>query len=165
MEILTKAIEFATKKHGNQKRKWSGEPYTEHLNNVAQIVKGIGASQEMQAAAWLHDVVEDTDVTHQEIVDEFGVSIANIVYGVTDKSKPEDGNRKARKEIDRIHLSMGCSRVKTLKLADVIDNTRNLKQVDERFYKVYRGEILLLLPLLKGGNEFLMEKAYKQLTF
>ena len=62
---------------------------------------------EMICAAYLHDVVEDTDVTIDEIEREFGDTVANLVYWLTDISKPEDGNRAARKEIDAVHYAKG----------------------------------------------------------
>jgi (p)ppGpp synthase/HD superfamily hydrolase len=59
----------------------------------------------MIAAAWLHDVVEDTPVTLEDLHSEFGEGIAELVEALTDISRPEDGNRRKRKAIDREHLA------------------------------------------------------------
>ena len=102
MSITLKAYTFALAAHAavGQKRKYTGEDYIHHPVQVANIVYSRGYSDEMLAAAYLHDVVEDTQVTIELIKKEFGKCIATLVEGLTDVSKPEDGNRAARKEID-----------------------------------------------------------------
>lgn len=157
---LTKVAVFATWHHRKQKRKYTGDPYINHCKAVADIVASVPHTNEMIYAAWLHDVVEDTDATLEEVKQEFGLIVANYVYGLTDKSQLSDGNREIRKKIDREHLKNACVQIKTIKLADLIDNTRSIVQHDRGFAKVYLYEKSLLLPLLNGGDPTLWYEAY-----
>jgi (p)ppGpp synthase/HD superfamily hydrolase len=91
--IVLKAKEYATEKHTGQKRKYTGEDYIVHPEEVATIVAGLpDSTPEMIAAAYLHDVVEDTDTRLFDITEEFGWTIAHYVGGLTDVSRPEHGN-------------------------------------------------------------------------
>ena len=106
MDIITKAMIFATAAHEavGQKRKYTGEPYIVHPAEVAMITIRLKGTPEMVAAAWLHDVVEDTQVSIDVVKMLFGDHVADLVGWLTDVSKPEDGNRAARKAIDRQHI-------------------------------------------------------------
>src|SRR5699024_7351338 len=79
-KLILKAYNYALKKHGEQKRK-SGEPYIIHPTNVAYTIAEIGLDEKTICAALLHDVVEDTDVTYEDIVNDFGKEIADMVDG------------------------------------------------------------------------------------
>ena len=81
-KLILRAYNYALKKHGDQKRK-SGEPYIIHPTNVAYTIAEIGLDEKTISAALLHDVVEDTDATYSDIVNEFGKEIADMVDGVT----------------------------------------------------------------------------------
>jgi len=89
-----RARAFATAAHAavKQLRKYTGEPYIVHPAAVAEIVKSVRHTPEMIAAAWLHDVVEDTGVTLEAIESEFGADVTSLVFWLTDQSKPSDGN-------------------------------------------------------------------------
>lgn len=89
----------------------------------------------------------------------FGRIVAQMVEGLTDTSKPEDGNRGARKAIDRARIANTSPEVKTIKLADLIDNSRSIFSRDRQFAKVYLAEKLLLLEVLKEGDPFLYAMA------
>ena len=80
MKQLDKAIQFATKAHEGQTRKYTGEPYIVHPLSVMEIVKTVDHTEEMLMAAVLHDTVEDTDVTLQDIDREFGPVVACLLY-------------------------------------------------------------------------------------
>ena len=99
------ALCFAAGAHGaiGQRRKYTGEPYIQHPMAVADIVRHVTDDPGMIAAAYLHDVVEDTQVTIEDVRSHFGVWIAARVADLTDISRPEDGNREIRKAIDRNH--------------------------------------------------------------
>ena len=114
----------------------------------------------MVVAALLHDVVEDCGVTIAEVAAAFGAEVAELVRWLTDVSRPEDGNRKARKAIDR-EKWRGCGNAaaKTIKLADLIDNSRSIVARDPKFAKLYLEEKRQLLPLLAGGDETLHRMA------
>jgi DNA-binding phage protein len=156
---VIKAYEFAAKAHGSQKRKYTGEPYVNHPFEVMGIVASVPHTEDMLCAALLHDVLEDTDATEQEIAKEFGESVCEMVKWLTDVSKPEDGNRAKRKEIDRNHIANAPVEAKTIKLADLISNSKSIMQHDESFAKVYLQEKKLLLEVLQDGDPMLLAKA------
>jgi len=110
----------------------------------------------MICAALLHDTIEDTDVTYEDLKsmeNGFGGDTAKMVLELTDISKPEDGNRAIRKTMDREHLSTISNRAKTIKLADLIHNSVSILKYDEKFSKVFMVEKRELLKVLVGGNE------------
>ena len=158
---LFKAGKFALIAHGNQKRKYTGEPYINHCVEVAGIVASVTKDEDVIIAAILHDTVEDTKVEFEDIHREFGGKVVLLVEEVTDVSKPEDGNRKVRKEIDRIHLSKASPDGKTIKLADLINNTETITKYDENFAKTYMKEKKELLKVLVEGNSELWLRAKK----
>lgn len=157
--IVDRALAFATVAHGDQKRKYSGEPYIVHPVEVMKIVSSVDHDDAMLAAALLHDVVEDTDVTIEEIEESFGADVADLVSDLTDVSKPEDGNRKFRKAMDRDHSAQSSARAQTVKLADLISNSRDILENDPSFAKVYLREKALLLEVLTLGDRTLHAKA------
>lgn len=162
MTKLDKAIKFATKAHGKQKRKYTGEPYITHPIAVMEIVRTVPHTEEMLVAAVLHDTVEDTPVTLADIKAEFGTKVMKLVEGLTDVSRPEDGNRKTRKAMDRAHTAKQSAEVQTIKLADLIHNTESIGRFDPKFYKVYREEKIRILDILKLGDRSLMHIAQQQ---
>ena len=81
-KLIQRAYNYAVSHHGDQKRK-SGEPYIVHPVNVAYTIAELGLDEQTICAALLHDVVEDTDATFEDIVEEFGQEIAEMVDGVT----------------------------------------------------------------------------------
>ena len=161
-EKLQEAIEFATEAHGDQKRKYTGEPYITHPIAVMEIVREVPHTEEMLMAAVLHDTVEDTPVTIEDIKTKFGTKVAELVDGLTDVSRPEHGNRKTRKALDRAHLAKQNAEVQTIKLADLIHNTMSIGLYDPHFYKVYKEEKIKILDVLKLGNQTLKHRAQQQ---
>ena len=147
MSIIDTALIFATAAHGavGQRRKYTDEDYIVHPIRVANIVRSYDGSVEQIAAAYLHDVLEDTLVEHYMICDVFGSKVAKLVLELTDISKPSDGNRATRKAIDREHFINASEEAQFVKCADIIDNSSDLAVNDPSFYKVYRDEVILLL--------------------
>ena len=145
--MVLEAKMFATAAHAavGQKRKYSGDDYIIHPQRVAAIVEKHGGTDEMIAAAWLHDTVEDTDVTPELITEMFGDEVASIVEGLTDVSLPSDGNRAKRKSIDRMHSASASTEAQFVKCADIIDNSWDIADNDPSFAKVYKSEVFLLL--------------------
>jgi (p)ppGpp synthase/HD superfamily hydrolase len=164
--VVNKALAFAKDAHESigQKRKYTGEDYIVHPIEVSQIVKSVGGSEVMQAAALLHDTVEDTNVTNAEIVEHFGPAIAKLVNELTDISKLEDGNRALRKEMDREHSASASADAQTVKLADLISNSKSIVKHDPNFAKVYIREKEALLQVLDKGNSRLHAIATKQVA-
>ena len=160
-KLVARAKIYAIEAHSriNHRRKYSLEPYDVHLKDVADIVSGVTDDEEIIAAAWLHDVVEDTPATFLNLEQEFGSSVAQLVAEVTDVSMPANGNRATRKALDRAHLANASWRGKTIKLADLIDNCRDISSHDPEFAKVYLIEMSGLLEVLSDGHPVLFAKA------
>jgi len=151
MESLAQtALVFATAAHAavGQMRKYTDDPYIVHPIRVATTVAKFGGTDEMIAAAYLHDVVEDTGVSIDDIQDMFGPVVARIVDGLTDVSVPEDGNRAVRKAMDRQHSADATYEAQFVKCADIIDNAHDIGDNDPSFNVVYRKEMLLLIQVL-----------------
>lgn len=167
MNIVQKAQVYAMAAHASVKqlRKYTNEPYIVHPGEVASIVAGVpGATQEMVAAAWLHDVIEDTGCTFTDIHMAFGIDIATLVGWLTDVSKPEDGNRAHRKTIDREHTAQAPAEAQTIKLADLISNSRSIMEHDPQFAVVYLAEKRLLLEVLTKGDPGLHARATEMIS-
>ncbi len=163
--LLERARVFATAAHAavGQKRKYTGEPYVVHPLEVANIVMAAGGSEASIAAAMLHDVLEDTAVTYDLLEDEFGSEVAELVLWLTDVSKPEDGNRSTRKALDRQHSAAAPAEAQTIKVADLISNTRSIVAHDPDFAVVYLQEKRMLLDVLTKADPNLLEQARMQL--
>lgn len=158
--LIDFAYRFASDAHKNQKRKYTNDPYIVHPVAVAKLVASVTDDCEMIAAALLHDVVEDTEITFDDLMNAgFGYGISQMVCELTDISTPSDGNRAARKEIDRRHIELASPRAKTIKLADLIDNTSSICRHDPGFAKVYMKEKKELLKVLLDGDVDLFYKA------
>ena len=166
-DYVAYARSYAVSAHDRvgQKRKYTGEPYWHHCEAFAELVRTHGdGTPDMIAAAYLHDVVEDTDVSLTELATVFGDRIAHLVEQVTDVSKPTDGNRAHRKRLDREHLARSSSEAKTIKLADLIDNSRSILEHDRAFARVYIEEKKLLLDVLREGSPVLWSMADEIVT-
>jgi len=164
--LSEKAADFARLKHANQKRKYTSEPYFNHCEEVANILQALSSdgseckgNEELIAAAYLHDTLEDTDTTYEELVENFGSIVAKFVLEVTDVSKPSDGNREARKKLDRLHIAKSSRGGMNIKLADLISNSRSIVQHDKNFAKVYLEEKKELLDVLIHGDLSLFHNA------
>ena len=162
--IITAAKMLAGEAHKGQTRKYSGLPYIIHPVEVATIVEEAGGTDEMIAAALLHDVIEDTEFTYEDIAEKTSPEVADLVQGMTEVSKPEDGNRKVRKAMDRDFLAKQAPEVQTIKYADVISNTQDIRVYDPKFAEVYVAEIKELLKVIDKGDPELYEKA-KQIVY
>ena len=133
----------------NQVRKYTKEPYWTHPISVAKIVRDYGGNEKQVCAALLHDAVEDVPwVTSLLIIMLFEVELATMVFGLTDQSTPEDGNRKIRKSIDRGWFEEQDADTQFVKLADLLDNTRSICEYDPKFAKVYLEEKRQLLGVV-----------------
>lgn len=166
--LLEKAYNFALEKHKEQKRKYTNEPYIVHPVNVSKIIEEAFSSTPelyiysdklnmrfvVEACALLHDTVEDTDTTFNEIEENFGIHIRNILYYITNVSKPSDGNRKTRKEIDMYHNLEGPLESIMVKLADIIDNCNNIMKRDPSFGKKYLKEKQQFLLILSSKGKY-----------
>ena len=161
---LDEVLAFATEAHSGQLRKYTGDDYIVHPIAVSELVKTHGGSEAQFAAALLHDTVEDCDVTVDDIKQKFGTEIADLVYWLTDTSKPEDGNRAIRKAIDAERLGNAPKEAQFVKLADLIDNSKSIVEFDFSFAKVYlREKSILLSKMTKVHDSSLFAMAHSQL--
>jgi len=126
VQRILAAAQFAAEKHAGQKRKGAAqEPYVNHVIEVARLVADSSSTldTELIMACFLHDVVEDTEVTPQEVALRFGSDVASLVAEVTDdKSLP----REARKALQITSAPKKSLRAQALKLADKISNLRSI---------------------------------------
>ncbi|BCL35287.1 GTP pyrophosphokinase [Nostoc sp. MS1] len=131
--LICRAFDFAYQLHNGQYRK-SGELYISHPIAVAGLIRDLGGSPAMIAAGFLHDVVEDTDVTIEEIEERFGPEVRQLVEGVTKLSKINFTSKKESQaeNFRRMFLAMAQDiRVIVVKLADRLHNMRTLQYMSE----------------------------------
>jgi len=161
MNIIERAKAFAIAAHEacEQKRNYTGEPYWTHPEEVAHIVAAHGGTPEMIAAAWLHDVVEDTPIKLDTIRDLFGNTVADLVDWLTDVSKPNDGPRVVRRTLDRLHTAQAPAEAQTIKLADLIANSTTIVAFAPGFARIYLVEKWLSLKVLTRGDADLQQQA------
>lgn len=152
MNMIERAMDFAEEYHRGQKRKYTGEPYIVHPFSVAGLVRSVTSDESVIAAALLHDTVEDTTATLEDIECDFGAGVMFLVEMVTDVSRPEHGNRAVRKKMDLDHIAKACPEAQTIKLADLIDNTKSIVAFDPKFAKVYLEEKKRALAVLTRGD-------------
>lgn len=164
-EMVERARLFATAAHASidQRRKYTDEPYIVHPAAVVEIVRSVPHDDTMLAAAWLHDVVEDCGVTIEAVQERFGADVADLVGWLTDVSRPGGGNREVRKAIDRAHSAAAPARAQTIKLADLIDNSKSILARDPNFARVYIPEKEALLDVLILADKQLIAIAKIQL--
>lgn len=153
-ELSFDAMRFAFEKHKGQKRKYIGNPYTDHLAEVAGIyAAGWGHYRKCIAICWLHDVIEDTDCTYDEIHIRFDRTVADGVFTLSDLEK---GNRETRKRLSRERLARAPAYIQDIKVCDLISNTSSIVGHDPDFAKVYLKEKEMLLDVLTKANSQLV---------
>lgn len=154
------AMQFAFQVHAVQKRKYTNNPYTDHLAEVAGIVATVDTDPTHLAVAWLHDCIEDQGVLEADLKTKFGEDVAT---GVALLSDLEQGNRAQRKAASRDRLANAPGWVQTIKVADLISNTSSIVEHDWNFAKIYLEEKRLLLDVLTKANPDLLRFAKQQL--
>lgn len=149
-QLVCRAFQFAYTLHQGQVRA-SGEPYICHPIEVASLLRDLGGDSAMIAAGFLHDVVEDTDVTLEEIEDHFGTEVRRLVEGVTKLSKFSFHSKTERQaeNFRRMFLAMAQDvRVIVVKLADRLHNMRTLEHLaDEKRRRIAQETLEIFAPL------------------
>ena len=150
IELINKAYDYAYRKHFGVKR-ISGDDYIIHPLNVAMILTDINADVHCMAAALLHDVVEDTDTTKEELAELFGSEVALLVDGVTKINRLHFSNAGEQMAANQRKILVGLSedvRVIIIKLADRLHNMRTLYvMTEERQKKKSRETLEILTPV------------------
>ena len=129
MDAIERAIRYAENKHASQKRK-DGSPYIIHPLSVAEIVAEIGLDTDAILGALLHDCIEDTDSTYDEIARQFGSTVAALVEGVTKLTRVEYSTLEEQQMENLRKMFMAMSRdirVILIKIADRLHNTRTMQ--------------------------------------
>lgn len=157
MKTLSNIISWVQMKHSEQKRKYTGENYTVHLAEVAglamkyyHLVSGEVSLPVFLATAWSHDLMEDQGVTTDELILaavgwELHKDIEDYVFGVTQLSDLEKGNRKERNAYTVKRLSVSPSWVQVIKVCDSISNARSISLHDTDFLPTFVSEKLELI--------------------
>lgn len=167
----TQFIEFMKEQHGDQVRKYTGEPYWTHPVAVAKIVQAFALEQDREFClteiAIGHDLIEDTDCTFDDInrvLYESGYSVGDLltiqkgIFHLTDQYDKEaepDLNRAARKKLESERLGTIPAQFQTVKYADLIHNSGSILQYDENFARTYIEEKIRILEVMNKGNETL----------
>lgn len=166
MNLAYKAMMFAREVHKDQVRKYTGNPYVDHLAEVVGIAMSVGwcapliHPDKFMSVCWLHDCIEDHGVTYRQLLKDFGLDVA---HGVLLLSDLEEGNRAERKAASRERLSKAPGWIQTIKCADLISNTSSIVKHDPDFAKVYLEEKRLLLEVLTEANHDLRALAMSML--
>jgi guanosine-3',5'-bis(diphosphate) 3'-pyrophosphohydrolase len=124
LRLVSEAADFAARRHSGQQRKGRGsEPYVNHLAEVANLlsIAADGTDAELVAAGWLHDTIEDTATTREELAQEFGERVTALVVEVTDDMTLPKQERRQKQIVDAPRKSPGA---KLIKIADKISNIR-----------------------------------------
>ena len=166
--LILKAADFAARKHRFQKRKDAdASPYINHPIAVAMLLSDVGgvSDEDVIAAALLHDTIEDTNTTPEELDQEFGEKIRKMVQEVTDDKKMKKAERKRHQVEHAKHLSAGAALVKladkTSNVLDVAHNPPKGWSVERRQeYLDWAEEVVTNIPephtaLLKAFNDAL----------
>ena len=154
-----RAMMFAKQVHLGQFRKYTGQPYSDHLAEVAGIVSTVLPNYTDLSTAWLHDTLEDCpEVTLDILVRHFGHIVADQVLMLSDLEK--EGDRAERKAKSRERLANASYSVQTIKCADLISNTSSILLHDPKFAKTYLEEKKLLLDVLTKADPLLRSIAY-----
>ena len=166
--IIQKAYNYALVKHGEQQRK-SGEPYIIHPTNVAYTIAELGLDEQTICAALLHDVVEDTEATYEDVKKEFGIEIADMVDGVTKLKQIQYASIEENQveNYRKMFLAMGKDiRVIIIKLADRLHNMRTLEFLrKERQVAIAEETMQLYAPLANRLGFYSIKWELEDLSF
>jgi (p)ppGpp synthase/HD superfamily hydrolase len=156
--LVERARAYATGAHTavGQRHKREQFPYSRHLQSVAELVADAGGTPAMIAAAWLHDVVELTACTTNDLRMEFGDTVATYVDWLTEPSKDGDAGAKAR---EHARLASAPVEAKAIKLADLIDNCSTVLEYKPEIVDQYLADKEHVIPLVADGDGPLYEKA------
>jgi guanosine-3',5'-bis(diphosphate) 3'-pyrophosphohydrolase len=163
IRLISEAAELAARRHSGMARKGRGnEPYINHLAEVANLLAAAtdGTDTELVAAGWLHDTIEDTDTTREELAERFSDRVASLVVECTDDMSLPKAERRRLQVVDAPKKSAGA---KLIKIADKISNIGARIHVDpsaeERDDLVdYTDWAEQVVAGCRGGNQWLDTK-------
>ena len=169
MPLLQKAMEFAAGKHEGQVRKGTTIPYFTHVMEAMEIVSRMTEDEEVRAAAVLHDTLEDTVTTYEELEKNFGKRVADLVAAESEdkmRDRPETDTWMDRKTKTIEHLEKADTEIKMIALGDKLSNvramTRDYERIGEELWKkfnnsnaIYQGMYYGLLANVFGEDDFI----------
>lgn len=161
-ELIAKASWFAYNAHITQKRKYTKLPYFTHCYDVAKVVETVTDNAAGIAAAFLHDVLEDTKTTSNTLDNEFGTEVMELVVSLSDwytKERYPFYKRADRKDMEARRLGEQSPLAQTIKIADLIDNCMSIVNNDPEFAAVYLKEKELYLAQLRYADKHLRKLA------
>ena len=158
MELVKSAELFAKKKHAGMMRKDGVTPYSKHLEGVVNRLKSLGVvDKEVLCAGWLHDTIEDTDTSFDDLYEQFGSRIAVLVSTL---SKDMSLTRKQREQIYVKQLREASFDAKLIKLCDISANLSDLKNYDAskskklRKVRKIRHYLIVIKNVLIENNDY-----------
>lgn len=159
MSVL-KAVEFAAKKHCLQRRKDNETPYINHTIGVAYLLEQANVNDvSVLQAALLHDTIEDTDTTYEELVSIFGIKVADLVQSVSDDTSLTSDERKLA-QVEK--MKTASVETRAIKLADRIYNLRDMKLWSKEKQDRYKYWGKELLKVCSNTNPILEEWLKKE---
>lgn len=169
LKLIRRAFDYAQEKHSDQKRK-SGEPYIIHPRDVAITLADYQVDPNTIIAGLLHDIIEDTDTTYDDIKDMFGEEVADIVEGVTKLQQLHYQNSKVlqqAKNHQKMILAMARDiRVILVKLADRLNNMRTLAHLDtEKQERISRETLDIFVPIAHRLGMYRLKAELEDLSF
>lgn len=151
-ELEQKAWNFAQEAHKGVSRKFSGDPYFEHVRKVFKLVKKVDTRETLGAAALLHDTLEDCpQVTYEILVEKFGKKVADIVKELTSKEDLIDVMGKADYLLDK--MATMSDDALTVKLCDRLQNLSDHFSASDKFRKKYYEETKYIVDSLKANRQ------------
>lgn len=160
--LLRTARLLASVAHTGQTRKYTGAPYLHHCEEVANIIAEAKCGPEIVAAAWLHDVPEDTKWTVDYIRRALNEDVARLVWWLTDEPTWV-ANRATRRALTRSRLALAPAAAQTIKCADLISNTKDIAIHDPKFARVYLPEKRAVLDVLNHAHPDVLAAAWAAL--
>lgn len=166
-------LTFVKEKHGDQQRKYTGEPYWHHLLRVAEIVSEYVTDVSIEVAL-CHDLLEDTECSEYELRQQLKIlsydhadieKIIHCVIDLTDVYISKDFphlNRRQRKEKEAERLGRVAPLSQSVKYADLIDNSDTIMPYDKKFGRIFLKEKARILSLMREGNSLLLARCESQ---
>lgn len=150
-DVRYRANRYALLAHDGQVRRFTGEPYFLHPLAVASKLEEFTDDQEILAAAFLHDVVEDTPMAIYDVRNEFGDRVAELVWLLTDLPMP--GNRAERKAFQRARLAGGPAEAQDIKLVDMWHNAPSIIEHDPSFAPTFCAEMAATIDAFEATGK------------
>jgi guanosine-3',5'-bis(diphosphate) 3'-pyrophosphohydrolase len=169
-KVLDQVEAYATRAHGEQRRKYTPEPYIVHPVRVMKLCAEYTKKETILCAALLHDVLEDTPVTEPQLLDFLAAIMdpgaaretLKLVVDLTDvfiKENYPQYNRRLRKDLERERIAKTHPDSQTVKYADIIDNCNEIVKYDRDFARVFLHECRATLKVIRQGHAGLLQRA------